>query len=88
MLANDEAKPPYDEREIRQKAIDKVRDELAHLFDGLIIIGTFQFEDGGYTGTVHSQAGNWHAQNGMLQYVLRKRMAGADLEAADQHETE
>lgn len=72
------------ERDRRQKAIDDIRDSLDGLFSGLVIIGTWELETG-ETATVQATNGNWHAQNGMIAYLHRKRMAQADLDAKDQH---
>jgi hypothetical protein len=81
--------PQHDDREFaaRDKILDEALEILRGHFDGLVILGTWTLEDGS-TAMRHRFDGNWHCQNGAASYFLKKRMAGADLEAADQHNSE
>ena len=77
--------PQHDDREwqIRDKAMTEAFDLLRGLFDGLVLIGTFQHEDG-KTATATRLDGNWHCQNGVVEHFLRKRKANAHFEAGEQ----
>ena len=72
------------ERHQRQKALDDARENLKGLFTGLVIIGTWEIENGD-SAVVSACDGNWYAQNGVARYWLKRREDRASLEAADQH---
>lgn len=71
------------ERQIRAKAMDAAKELLRGLFDGLVIAGTWNTEDG-MTAAMERRDGNWYAQNGLLDYIHRKRVAQAQIEAEQQ----
>jgi hypothetical protein len=83
-MSDDPPRPAFDETAQRQKAINAAREALEGLFDGLVLLGTWQTETG-ETATVHACDGNWHAQNGAADYFLTKRRETAKCEARDQH---
>lgn len=62
--------------------LNQALDAIAHEFDAVIIIATVRTENG-HTATMHRHAGNWHAQNGMMRYLLKRRMHEARLEAEE-----
>lgn len=49
-------------------------------FDGVIILGTYQNERGD-TATLFKSDGNWHAVNGMADYLLVRRRREMQIEA-------
>lgn len=76
------------EHDRKQRAVQAARDVLESMgFDAVFVAGTYVNESGS-TEMVSANSGNWHAQNGMMRYILDKRMHSARLEAQDQHEAD
>lgn len=51
-------------------------------FDAVVLMGTYVTESGGTT-TIKSNAGNYHAQTGMMLYEIRRREESASIEQRD-----
>lgn len=68
----DISKAKDDEHSRKQALVDQAIDTLRGLFDAVIVVGTWTTEDG-ETATALAMDGNWHAQTGMMHYMLRKR---------------
>lgn len=73
---------PYDECEQRQQAVNKARESLVGMFEGLVIMGCFVNEHG-MTVTCRACDGNYHAQTGMMTTDLQRRQAGNAIDVAE-----
>lgn len=74
---------PDKELERRQKEINDAIATLRGTFDAIIIMATWQTEDG-ETATVQAADGNWHAQTGMIHQIFHKRAEEAACEKREQ----
>jgi len=74
-----------DEVDRQVKKLEEANESLRGLFDAVVILATFQTEDGD-TITVQRGSGNWQARAGMLDYaMIRSRV---DIEEQARKEAE
>lgn len=70
-----EGREAQDERDRarKQAALDEARSELERCgFDAIVLLATYQAEDGGTIGLISAQ-GNWYAQNGLMEEIRLAR---------------
>lgn len=62
----------------------RVRDSLCELgASGVVVLLTWELE-AGESAMVTAMGGNWYAQNGMMQHVLKMRDARVEKEVAEE----
>lgn len=82
---NEECRADQIDDKRNRAQLDAAVEQLRGLFDGLVIIATYQQEDGA-TVTLSRTDGNWHAQNGAVRHWVDKRESRAGIEAVEEHE--
>ena len=70
------------ERDRKQAVLDQIKELLEIHFDAAALVVAYQSEFGG-TVTTYRGVGNWHAQNGLLEYQSRRRWHEAVMDAEE-----
>lgn len=75
-----------------QRQRERIKAQTAQAIENLLNAGASDIvilcswpTENGLTSMLSDCHGSWYAANGMMDYFLRKRLASASLEAADQH---